>query len=267
MKYSEVKISDLVDIDDLDMMKVIFSSGDYFPGFYRYTLGTQRVGDESLGLNTLIWMYFEQKMTGKKHHKEYWLDLQHEIHDRDVASETARNARNFPSVRNKFSEKMMDWYFKGNGFDIAYQDIYSKVECFERDTTYYFMGSLIRYHNEKLHIGYNQFQSSSALELDVGFDKVQEYLNEIFSPKQLGDLFLYADIVAQLKFGADDLGELVFNEDTLDALLLKNSDIKVFGAPFHSQNLPMRFAKCIRFTNFKRGESGEFEAWQSDQNW
>lgn len=267
MIYSEVKISDLVEIDDFDMMRVLFSSGDYFPGFYRYTLGTQRVGDESLSLNTLIWMYFEQKMTGKKHHKELWLDLQHEIHDRDVASETARNARNFPSVRKSFSEKMMNWYFEGDGFDIAYQDIYTRVNAFESDTTYYFMGSLIRYENGRLHVGYNQFQKESALELRVRFDQVDKYLNEIFTPQQIGDLFLRAEIVAQLKFDSNDVGELSFVEESLDSLLLKNSETKVFGAPFHSQDLPMRFAKSIRFTNFKRGDSGEFEAWQSDQNW
>jgi hypothetical protein len=266
MLTSKVNITDLVNIDEVNLMKMIFSSGDYFPGFYRYTLGTQKVGDESLGLSTLIWLYFEEKLSGKKHHKEDWLELQHEIYDRDISSNEARNFGNFPHVRDLISDRMMDWYFKASGFDIIYLDTENKISSFEKDKTYYFMGSLICYSEGKLKIGYNQLENESVEELEIEFEIVQNYLNSIFSKEDYSNLFLYADIIGELKF-IDDFGRLKMDEKVIDQLLVKNSEMKVFAAPIESRHLPMRFAKSIRLTNFKRGDDGTFEVWKSDQNW
>jgi hypothetical protein len=265
--FSSVDLKTLYELSEEEMMQMIFSSGDYFPGFYRYTLGTQKVGDESLGLSTLIWLFFEQNMTNKKHHKEFWLDLQHEIHDRDVASESARNARNFPEVRNIFSDKMMDWYFKAEGYDIAYIDTELKVQEFQKNKTYYFMGSLINYSSGKLNVGFNSMTKEAALSIEITYEKIQEYLTDTFTVKQIEDLFLESEIVATLKFTKEHLGVLEMNEESIDKLLLRSPDIKVFGSPIESRPLPMRYAKCIRFTNFRRGSDGEFETWQTDQNW
>jgi hypothetical protein len=267
MMTSVVNLNDLYDLSDLEMMKMIFSSGDYFPGFYRYTLGTQTIGDESLGLNTLIWLYFEQKMTGQLHSKEDWLDLQHEVHDRDVASESARNFHNFPEVRKMFAEKMMDWYFKAKGFDIAYIDTETKVEAFRPDIAYYFMGSMVKYENQKLHISYNCMTKESSLTLDVTLAEITKYLGETFKTQQITDLFLETQTIATLEFDDGDEGVLNMNEDLIDSYLIKNSEMKVFAAPFESRDLPMRYAKCIRLTNFKRGNDGQFQTWQTDQNW
>ena len=267
MKLSNVKINDLYELDDTEMMKMIFSSGDYFPGFYRYTLGTQTIGDESLGLNTLIWLYFEQKMTGRMHSKEEWLDLQHEVHDRDVASESARNFHNFPEVRKMFADKMMDWYFKAEGFDILYLDTETRVKTFEMNTAYYFMGSIIKFQKNKLHISYNCMTDESSLALDLKFETIQKYLSETFTKKQIGDLFLEASTIATLHFDDGDEGVLTMKEELIDSYLVKNSEMKVFAAPFESRKLPMRYAKCIRLTNFKRGNDGQFQTWQTDQNW
>jgi hypothetical protein len=265
--FSKVDLRDLYNLSNEEMMQMIFSSGDYFPGFYRYTLGTQKVGEESLGLSTMIWLFFEQNMTKKRHHKEFWLDLQHEIHDRDVASDSARNARNFPEVRKIFSDKMMDWYFKAEGFDIAYIDTELKVQSFQEDTTYYFMGSLINYSDGKLNIGYNSMTKESALSIDIPFNTIQAYLTDTFTEKQIEDLFLESDIVATLKFTKEHEGVLEMDEDIIEKLLLKSPDTKVFGSPIESRSMPMRYAKCIRFTNFRRGSDGQFETWQTDQNW
>lgn len=266
MNQSTVLLKDLYSLSAEQKMQMIFSSGDYFPGFYRYTLGTQRVGEESLGLNTLIWLFLEQKMTGNTHSKEDWLDLQHEIHDRDVASDTARNARNFPEVREMFAQKMMDWYFNASGFDIAYLDIETKVVEFEKNKTYYFMGSLIRQTETDLLISYNNLTAQSAMSIPVSFKETHAYITREFSSDQLRDLFLESEIIATLRFQNDE-GQLEMNEKEIDALMLRHSETKVFGSPIESRYLPMRYAKSIRLTNFRRGEDGKFHTWQTDQNW
>ncbi len=266
MLTSAVKLKDLYNLDDHEMMKMILSSGDYFPGFYRYTLGTQKVGDESLGLSTLIWLYFEEKLKSKRHHKEYWLDLQHEVHDRDVASDSARNTRNFPEVRSLFAEKMMDWYFKSEGYDIAFLDVETKVKSIKMNKTYYFMGSLIHFTKDCFYVGYSDLTGESSMTLDVAFSDVELYLKDSFNQKQIGDLFLESEIIATLTFRNSE-GHLEMNEKDIDRLFLKDPDTKVFASPIESRYLPMRYAKSIRLTNFRRGEDGSFETWKTDQNW
>ncbi len=248
-------------------MKMIFSSGDYFPGFYRFTLGTQVIGDESLSLNTLIWVYFDQKFNKKTHHKEDWIELQHEIYEREVASDQARNAGNYPRARELFSKKMLNWYENAQGFDIIYLDTETLVQEFSENQSYYFMGSIVHYKNDQLHISYNSLTDKSAFSIDISFPSVVEYLNSTYSAQDFNTLFLYSDTVATLDFTNEESGELVMKEDLLDSYLLLNSETKVFAAPFKSRSLPMRYAKPIRLTNFSRGTDGHFHVWRTDQNW
>lgn len=267
IEETSLPIHELAHIDDVDMMKLVLSSGDYFPGFYRYTLGTQKVGDESLGLNTLVWLYFEQKLEGRRHHKEDWLELQHEVHDRDVASEKARNAGNFPEVRDTLSESMMSWYFDSKGLDLIYLDTQKKVSSLEKNKTYYFMGSLIRQQDERLSIGHNALTQEESFSLACDPKTTFDYIKSSFTKEQIEDLFLEADIIGRLEFHEDGMGTLNLAEEMLDELLIKDSETKIFGAPIESSKLPIRFAKSIRLSNFKRGEDGKFQLWKTDQNW
>ena len=266
---SKVKLSSITEINDSDLMKMIFSSGDFFPGFYRYTLGTQFVGDESLSVSTLVWMFFEQESVGTTHSKEDWFELQHEIYDRDIASESARNFGNEPHVRKLINEGMMKWYFDESEYDFMYMDSESKVRSFEPLKTYYFMGSLIRFEGG-LRIGYDHTSKTSVLTLDVEFSDVESYLAETFSTKHFEGLLIEAEIFGQLKFNSqkhNDNGEITLNASAIDKLLLKDQSLKVFGAPAYSRHLPIRFAKHIRFTNFKRFDDGRFHVWKTNQNW
>jgi hypothetical protein len=60
---------------------------------------------------------------------------------------------------------------------------------------------------------------------------------------------------------------LSMDEMRLDSYMLLPPELKVFASPVESRDLPMRFAKPIRLTNFKRGRDGAFSVWQSNQNW
>ena len=235
MIKSQVWGHNLSQIDSLNFMKMIFSSGDYFPGFYRFTLGTQKIGDESLSLNTLIWLYFEQKMTQNYHSKEDWLELQHEVYDRDIASEAARNAGNYPEVRDLFSKRMMDWYFNSKGYDIIYLDTNKKVDHIEKNRTYYFMGSLIHSSSRKLFIGYNKLKNESTIQLEISYEEVIDYLSSILTPQQITDLFLEADIVATLDFHDENAAKLNMQEKYFDEYLLKQSETKVFASPIEEE--------------------------------
>lgn len=267
MNSSKVKLKDLCYLSEFNLMKIIFSSGDYFPGFYRYTLGTQVVGDESLNLHTLIWLYLSQQMTHSFFSKEDWLELQHEIYDREIASEKARNAGNAPHVRDILNEKMMNWYFNCEGFDLIYIDIESRISELEENKTYYFMGSLISFSDKEVKINENKFSKHTSLNLNVSKDEAFEYIDSTFTKKQKQDLFLEAEIVGQLIFSKDNQGIVKMDEEKLDYYLLKNSNGKLLGVPICSKNLPIRFAKTIRLTNFRRDENGTFAPWRTNQNW
>lgn len=268
MDTSKVKLRDLCFLEDTDMMKIVLSSGDYFPGFYRFTMGTQFIGEESLNLGTLIWLYLYQESTHHYFHREDWLELQHEIHDREIASERARNAGNFPHVREMFTERMMNWYTEASGFDLIYLDTTKKIDKFEIEKTYYFMGSLVRFENDHFMIGYNDITKQNTIDLKVGESNFFKYLNEVYSNEQISDLFIEAEIVAELLFNdCSQLGKINLDDSKIDSYLLKSIEGKLLAAPINSRDLPMRFAKTIRLTNFRRGGDGAFEPWRTNQNW
>lgn len=267
MNIEQVKLRDLCYLNDEQLMQIILSSGDYFPGFYRFTLGTQFIGEETLNLSTLVWLYLYQQSTGTTFHKEDWLELQHEIHDRDIASDQARNAGNFPHVRDLFEQKMMDWYFNAKGLDIIYMDTESKSDEIKEGQTYYFMGSLINFENSCLRVGHNDLSRESLLELRVSADVFYNYVNATFSKQQISDLFLESEIVAHLSFDETEQGHIEMQEEHIDKFMLKNTQGKLLAAPVESRDIPMRFAKTIRLTNFRREDNGTFHPWRTNQNW
>ncbi len=252
----------LSELSDLEMMMTVLSSGDYFPGFYRYTMGTQKISDETLNLSNFIFLYLEQNINGFKHHKEEWLQTQHEVYDRDVASETARNYHNFPEARKLITDGMYNWYFDETEYDVFYMKTDHKIEEVEINKTYYFMGSLIRYENGKLKIGYNDYLNEAVLSLNVSWDEFCSYLKKTFQKDWIGDLFLESEVIGCLSFDDKEMGSIGVHDERVDEYLAKAFNLRVFAVPSKSRKLPIRFAKHIRLSNFQMNESGRFQVWK-----
>lgn len=216
-------------------IKIILSSGDYFPGFYRFTMGTRKIEFGQLTINGFIKSYFGQKRT-----RSDWMKF---MSERLNHLDERLKGRSDYAVYELLDKKYKEWVNNSSEYDIVLVETKNKKQL-EKDTTYFFMGALIRFTDDFVLLGYDDLRHSSAEIINVKYELVEEIINEMY-PDNFSDLFLPAEIVGTLMFDGD-VGELITNDIVVEKLLMVNEESVLFASNRNvSKKLSMRWAKDI----------------------
>jgi len=227
-------------ITDEEFAKIVISSGDFFPGFYRFTMGDRNHESGQLSLRGLLSAYFDQVATGKQYTREQWTEYAKVRH----AALDSRNAsRSDSAVYNILDNGYLKWMVGANEYDIAVIEIDSGVTELVKDQTYFFMGSLIRFTDNKLLLGYDLLRDTAVNEVTVPFNIISEYTHMIYKDN-LKDFFLPADIIASLDFLKDN--QLIMSDVTLSRAMTSDANNIIIASNRDvSKHIPIRWAKDI----------------------
>jgi hypothetical protein len=226
--------------------KMVLSSGDYFPGFYRFTMGDRNYEDGQLSIKGLTSRYFEQISLNKTYSRNEWTEFTH----KRLGTQDLRNeAHSDYAIYEILDEKYKEWMLTPNEYDIAVIDIDCGVDKLKIDQTYFFMGSLIRLTKDKLLIGYDDLRKTSVQEIPVDTNEIINYTIQIYKENHK-EFFLPADVVASLKFDSDDQGHITMTDESLSRAVISDSNNIVIASNRDvSKHIPIRWAKDILLTD------------------
>lgn len=227
---------DLAYIDDLEYAKMILSSGDYFPGFYRFTMGTRKHDIGQMTISGLLKAYFNQPLTYKDV-MNYPCKRLNELDDR-------LKGRSDLAVYELLDEKYKSWMLHANEYDLLLLEK-NNLKDLQIDTTYFFMGALIRFTKDSILLGYDDYRKTTTETINVPFEFVKDYISKIYN--NFSDLFIPAELVGVIK-----IDELVSIDLNVEKLLVTDNDNVVFGSNRDvSKDLSMRWAKDICFSEIE----------------
>lgn len=250
----KVALKHLTYINDLDLLKIILSSADVFPGLYRFA-STWRLELERQNYMNLL-SFLEAchcAEQGQQWKKSQWLSAHERIFNLAFGEKSRDSVRTDRETGDLLKKKAQAWITNPKSFSLAVIDINQPVEEILIDTSYFLMGSLIRFNKNSVEISYDHLNNVSHTTLQVNFQQAKEYINAVFGQKSLSELFLKAEIIGQLDFNEDELGVLRFDKNNLNHLLINFSgNAPVFASVNYGSILPIRFAKLIGVTNVCR---------------
>ena len=231
-------------ITDQEFAKLIVSSGDYFPGFYRFTMGDRNHERKQLSLKGLIACYFDQEVNSKKYTREQWTTYTKERHH---VLDARNSSRSDSWVYEMLDQGYLKWMTEAREYDIALIEIDSGVDRIALDETYFFMGSLIRFEKDSLSLGFDLLRNESVLTIETDTSELIEYTEKMYQ-SHLKDFFLPADCVASLKMN-DNLGTLSMSDKTVARAMTSDSNTVVIASNRNvSKQIPIRWAKDIILT-------------------
>ena len=230
-------------LTDKEFAKIILSSGDLFPGFYRFTLGTRNHEDGQLSINGLVRVFLSQISIGELYDREEWTRYTKIKHD---SLDDRNKSRSDYAIYELLDTRYLSWMTTAKTYDIALIEIDNSVEEINTDTTYFFMGSMIRFTESEMLIGYDALRQTSVMSVPIEFGECVEYINSIYTKSQIKDLFLTSDIVASLSFDTEDMGSLHMTDSSLERCMTCHPNSVVISSNRDvSAKLPMRWAKDI----------------------
>ena len=231
-------------ITDQEFAKLVVSSGDYFPGFYRFTMGDRNHERKQLSLKGLLACYFDQEVNSKKYTREQWTTYTKERHQ---FLDARNSSRSDSSVYEMLDQGYLKWMTGAREYDIALIEIDSGVDKIQLDQTYFFMGSLVRFQNNSLSLGFDLLRNESVLTIDTDTSELIEYAERMYQ-SHLKDFFLPADCVASLEM-VDDTGTLSMSDKTVARAMTSDSNTVVIASNRDvSKQVPIRWAKDIILT-------------------
>lgn len=231
-------------ITDEEFAKVIISSGDFFPGFYRFNIGNRKEEDGQLTVKGLTSAFLEQVTNNKNFSRTDWTSYTKKRHE-------VLNSRNLSRsdsvVYDLLDKSYFSWMIEAKEYDIALIEIDSEVKEIIQNRTYFFMGSLIRFTDKELQIGFDFLRNQTLIKVPIVVDDLIEYTHKIYG-NNLRKLFLPADIVASLKF-EDETGILSMTDSSfLRTVMSAENSILISSNRDVSSNIPIRWAKEIILT-------------------
>ena len=240
-------LKDLTYIDDFSFLKIILSSADRFPGLYRFT-SAWRNDLENPGFMKLM-SYLEAchwTNKGKKWSKNEWFSIHEKIFDLSFGSMGRNEVRKDQEIGSFLKEKSVKWLETPSSFSLAVLDYNFPVESIEPGQTYYMMGSLIKFYEDKVLVSQDDFNKTCYVELKISYEDTIRYIEKVFSPRSMSELFFKSEIVGQLDFDENLIGNLRFDSSSSDRFLFQyNSNSLIFASPNYSHPLPIRYAKLI----------------------
>jgi len=231
-------------ITDQEFAKLVVSSGDYFPGFYRFTMGDRNHERKQLSLKGLLACYFDQEVNSKKYTREQWTTYTKERHQ---FLDARNSSRSDSSVYEMLDQGYLKWMTGAREYDIALIEIDSGVNRIALDETYFFMGSLIRFQKDSLSLGFDLLRNESVLTIKTDTSELIEYTERMYQ-SHLKDFFLPADCVASLEM-VDGTGTLSMSDKTVARAMTSDSNTVVIASNRDvSKQVPIRWAKDIILT-------------------
>lgn len=235
-------------ITEEEYAKMILSSGDYFPGFYRFTMGDRNHEDGQLTIKGLTSRYFEQISLGKTYSRDEWTDF---TLNRLKAQDLRNEAHSDYAIYEILDEKYKEWMLTPSEYDIAVIDIDCGVNELVVDQTYFFMGSLIRLTEGKLLIGYDYLRDECVQEIVVDTNQIISYTKQIYAENHK-EFFLPADLIANLSFDNSDNGHITMSDNSLSRAIISDSNnIVVASNRDVSKHVPIRWAKDILLSDIE----------------
>jgi len=235
------------DITNDEYAKMVLSSGDYFPGFYRFTMGDRNHEDGQLTVKGLTSRYFEQISLDKTYTRSEWTAF---TNKRLAAQDLRNEAHSDYAIFELLDQKYKEWMTAPTEYDIAVIDIDCGVDELVLDQTYFFMGSLIRLIEGKLLIGYDYLRDESTQEIVVDTNEIIRYTKQIYGENHK-EFFLPADLIASLKFN-NDSGYITMTDDSLSRAVISDSNNVVIASNRDvSKHIPIRWAKDILLTDIE----------------
>lgn len=228
-------------IENDEFVKYLLSSGDWFPGFYRFTMGDRNEEKGQLTIPGLIAAYF----TDERYTRQQWTRHTLKRHE----SMDARNrSRSDEGVYQIVDEKYREWLTQAEVYDIAVFEIDAGPRQIEPYVTYYFMGSMLRFTEDKLLVGYDLLRNEWVMELNIVFQDTQAYIDRIYG-NAVADFFLPCDVVASLSFDLSDVGNIHLTTETLSRVSTAHDNSLLYASNRDvSKELPIRWAKDILLT-------------------
>jgi len=231
-------------LTDIEFAKTIISSGDFFPGFYRFTMGSRNYETGSLSVSGLTSAYFQQISTEHRYTRSQWTDYTNQRHQ---SQDTRNSSRSDSAVYDLLDKGYLNWMTQAKCYDIAVIEIDNGVEEIAKNQSYFFMGSLIRFSDDGLQLGVDLLRDDSLLTIPVNIDELIEYTHSIYGI-HLKDFFLPSDIVASLTF-ENDIGNIHMTDLSLSRLVTSAGNSIVIASNREvSKHIPIRWAKDIILT-------------------
>lgn len=248
----EISISTLINPSEEELAKIILSSADRFEGLYRVTSALKKTLDNEIFMK---WMDFFQTAYLSSTQKKCWtrsewfkaqMLLEPAYKKEGLIEETPHEGS-----PTSMKERYQKWTVETQNFSLAVIDNVTPVEDIECGKTYYMMGSLLRFEENQLLVGWNEVQKTAYCTLHVSFKTLREHIRSSFSPQAVSELFLRADIIAHLEFRPDhDEGLLTFDlakiENTFHEFAPQSI---VMAAVAYPQGLPIQFSKPLGVSN------------------
>lgn len=238
-----------------DLLKIILSSADRFPGLYRISSSFKKTLDSDLYMK---WIHFfevtyKTQKNGQTWNRSEWLNAQDSVFDIGFGANSRNEERAEDDLKMTLKEKYYNWYNSSNKFCLAVIDNQNAVDKIEVDTTYYMMGSLIRFGENAVHIGWDQIAQKSYQTIEYSFQNSKKFIESIYSPQAIQDLFFKSEIVGHLSFNSQNFGHLIFDTAFIENKFHVFSPKSIIlGANLYDTKLPIQFAKPIGVSNVCR---------------
>lgn len=248
-------LKQLCNPSEIDCLKIILSSADRFPGLYRISSTFKSSLDDEIYMK---WMnYFEATYKTKKYQQSWsrseWLQAQEYFFEIGFGKNSRNEERAEDDLKTLLKTKYHEWYNRSQRFCLAVIDNQNPIEEIEIDTTYYMMGSLIRFTTDRVDVGWDNILQESYKSFEFSFKQAQKFINTIYSPSAIGDLFFKAEVVGHLTFDELESGTLAFDEKYIESNFHRYSPNSiVLAANLYDTKLPIQFAKPIGVTNVCR---------------
>ncbi len=250
----KIALKDLTYIDEFDLLKIILSSADRFPGLYRFSSSWKRELESDSFMKALSFLEVcHLTYKGKSWSKSEWLEVHQKIFSLAFGENSRDSDRKDRVAGELLKQKATDWYNSASSLSLAIIETNLLVSEIEIGVSYYMMGSLIRFEENCVKISYNDFKQTAHTVFNIPFLKVKKYIDETFSVSSLGELFFRAEIIADLTFDNNEIGSLKFKDEVVESLLINFSgNAPIFASINYREELPIRFAKLLGVSNVAR---------------
>jgi hypothetical protein len=226
--------------------EIILSSGDYFPGFYRFTMGTRKYEPGQMTVSGLIKYYLNQQTTNQYRNRTEW--FQKSIERMYSLDQRLKNRSDY-SIYDLLNKKYKEWIETGEEYDIVLIETQNKKSLIA-DETYFFMGALIKFTEDSILLGYDNYRNEYVEKIPLDFKESFSIVNRIYG-NNFSDLFLPSKLIGEITF-QNEIGILNISDDLFNHILTVDSNSVVIASNrTKSKGLSMRWAKDICLTNYE----------------
>jgi hypothetical protein len=248
----DIPLKTLINPSEEELAKIIISSADRFPGLYRISSSFKQALEGDIFMK---WIDFFQtaylaKTQNKSWSRSEWSKAQDYIFSLAYGRGSRNEERSEQDIKKIMRDKYHEWYATPQKFRLAVIDTSTPVLDIECGKTYYLMGSLLRFEENSLEVGWDQVNKKSYQSLKVPFKVLYQCMHSIFNIEDITDLFIRAESVAHLDFTNSETGNLIFDLNHIEKVF-HDFDPKslVMGSAIYKQNVPVQFSKPMGVTN------------------